>query len=125
MKHPLYVLLSQALAGYKQGIEIDDPKYTEIYRAELVRLVGLLPHSWSIDCVVFLNFKMSTPERLVFDVNYHHMNNGEGYDYWTKHKIIVTPSLRHQVALHITGVDENGIKDHLHLIFREALIRHV
>src|SRR5262245_50499002 len=63
----------------------------------------------------------STPERLVFDLGFHHMNEYGSYDGWTEHTVIVTPSLANGINLRITGRDRNDIKEYLADVFYTAL----
>lgn len=63
----------------------------------------------------------STPDRLVFNTSYHHMDEGGGYAGWTEHQVIVTPSLSSGFELRITGKDRNQIKDYLYDVFDAAL----
>jgi len=87
----------------------------------LLRLVAdYLPSGSGIDAGTTLDVDLSTAERLVFATSFHHMNEG-GYDGWTEHNVIVTPSLHHGIKLRITGRDRNEIKEYLHEIFHAAL----
>lgn len=60
--------------------------------------------------VVFSSF--STPLRLVFDVDFHHMDEHGSYDGWTSHKVIVTPTFG-GFDVRVTGSNRNQIKDYL------------
>jgi hypothetical protein len=88
---------------------------------EVKCLVNLLPHGWSIDSVVKLNINKSTPDRLVFSVNYHHMNDGEGYDFWTGHRMIVTIFPPVGFHLYIKGTNMYHIREYLRDAFSAAL----
>lgn len=63
----------------------------------------------------------SKPERLVFNVSFHHMNDVGMYDGWTHHQIIVTPSLVSGIELRITGRDRRDIKEYIAEVFYSAL----
>lgn len=63
----------------------------------------------------------STPQKLVFEGSYHHMNGGGAYDGWTDHRITVVPDLADGFRLRISGRDRNQIKEVLHEWFYEAL----
>ncbi|SRR5229473_3496264 len=79
-----------------------------------------LPRGAGIDCGTKL-LAESTPERLVFQADYHHMNDDGCYDGWTDHTVIVTPSLAHGFELKVTGRNRNGIKEYLAETFHQAL----
>lgn len=65
------------------------------------------------------------PANLYFTTAFHHMDENGGYDGWTEHRIIVSPSLQFGFNIKITGRDRNEIKDYLHEIFSHALNREV
>lgn len=81
-----------------------------------------LPSGSGIDCGTKIDLDASTPDKLVFDVQYHHMNDGGYYDGWTQHQVIVTPSLGFDFNLRITGPNRNEIKEYLHECYRTALL---
>ena len=49
------------------------------------------------------------------------MDEHGGYDGWTEHKIIVTPSLVYGFELRVTGKDRNDIKDYIAEVMHGAL----
>lgn len=54
----------------------------------------------------------STHTKLVFVVDYHHMNEGGLYDGWTTHGVTVTPTFD-SVHVRVSGRDRNQIKDYI------------
>lgn len=60
----------------------------------------------------------SNPEKLVFQADFHHMNDAGYYDGWTEHKVTVTASLS---GLHIkvSGRNKRDIKDYIGEVFAE------
>ena len=76
-----------------------------------------MPSGSGFDSGTSFNFDESTPEKLVFNTAFHHMNDGGMYDGWTEHKVIVTPSLEFGFNLRVTGKDRNGIKDYIAEMF--------
>lgn len=63
----------------------------------------------------------STPERLVFNTSFHHMNDGGYYDGWTEHQVIITPSLEMGYSMRITGRNRNDIKELIGDYFSDCL----
>lgn len=55
----------------------------------------------------------STENRLIFQCDFHHMDENGFYDGWTSHTFIVTPSLQHGYDVRVTGRDRNQIKDYI------------
>ena len=85
-------------------------------------LITLLPHGSGIDGETTINMEASTGEKLLINFSFHHMDEMGGYDGWTDHTLIVTPSLQHDITLRITGTNRNNIKEYLYEIFYQALI---
>lgn len=83
------------------------------------------PSGSGIDSGTKLDWDLSEPERLVFDVGYHHMNDGGYYDGWTEHAISVRPSLQFGFTLKISGRNRNKIKDYLHDVYYTWLTQEV
>jgi len=96
-------------------------RWTETIEKETAEL----PSGSGIDSAPKFDFDASTPEKLVFDFGYHHMNEVGYYDGWTDHRLIVTPSLQFGFHLRITGKDRNQTKDYLYEIFQSALSEEV
>lgn len=63
----------------------------------------------------------SHAERLTFQTSFHHMNENGYYDGWTKHSVIIRPSLSHGFTLRVTGRNRNDIKDYIADAFYAAL----
>lgn len=64
-----------------------------------------------------LDLDASTPEKLVFSTAFHHMDENGGYDGWTQHRVIVRPSLMHDIVLTVSGRDRNEIKEYIDQTF--------
>ncbi len=75
------------------------------------------PSGSGIDCGTKLD-DSSTPDKLVFTLSYHHMDEHGSYAGWTDHTVIVTPSLAFGFNLKITGRDRNQIKEYLHEVYQ-------
>jgi hypothetical protein len=101
------------LAGYQQC----KPDYKQPHKDAIMNMCEHLPHGSGLDCGVIFNFDESTPDKLVFMADFHHINDSGYYDGWSKHKVIITPSLQYGLSLRITGLDRNYIKDYLHELF--------
>jgi len=96
-------------------------KWTETIENETANL----PSGSGIDSAPKFDFEKSTPEKLIFDFGYHHMNDGGYYDGWTDHSLIVTPSLQFGFSIRITGKDRNQTKEYLYDVFHDALTEEV
>ena len=108
--------LSKAIAGHRQCKEGFKESYTE----KIIDCIGLLPSGSGIDNGIKFLWDESTPEKIMFFFEFHHLNENGYYDGWTGHNIIITPSLQHDFNLKITGKNKNGIKDYLHDLFSDV-----
>lgn len=84
---------------------------------------GHLPSGSGFDGGTTLDFDKSTSEKLVFRTAFHHMGEHGGYDGWTEHDVIVTPSFVSSVTIRVTGRNQNDIKDYIGEMFHDALLR--
>jgi hypothetical protein len=71
------------------------------------------PSGSGFDNGTSLDFLKSTPEKLVFNTAFHHMNENGFYAGWSNHEVIITPSLAFGFNLRVTGKDRNEIKDYI------------
>ena len=79
------------------------------------------PSGSGFDCGTKLDFEKSTPEKLIFFTEFHHMDESGMYDGWTAHEVIVKPSLAFGFTIRVTGKDRNDIKDYIAECFDGAL----
>ena len=120
-RYQVIAIALQARTNCKDASHPWFDKWTETIGRE----TGNLPSGSGIDNAPKFDFDKSTPEKLVFDFGYHHMNDGGYYDGWTDHQLIVTPSLQFGFSLRITGRDRNQTKDYLYETFQYALAEDV
>lgn len=96
-------------------------EWFEEHEARIEELVeNYMPSGSGFDCGTKIDLDKSTPEKLVFYTDFHHMNEGY-YDGWTEHRITVRPSLAFGFTLTISGRNRNEIKDYIHQAFDCAL----
>jgi hypothetical protein len=112
----------QKMASKLQAIQNCEAKHDSEWRgrheADLLDMVKEhMPRGSGCDSGTHLLMQESTPEKLVFQCDFHHMNDGGYYDGWTEHKVIITPSLGFDFNVRVTGRDRNQIKDYLAELF--------
>ncbi len=91
------------------------------HKENINQIVHLIfPSGSGFDSGTSFDFDSSKDDRLVFITDFHHMDEHGGYDGWTRHNVIVTPSLMFGFDLRITGKDRNDIKDYIHECFHVA-----
>ena len=126
----VYSRLSNLVQWYGNLIECDDQEKANTYlpqcEKEIQEIMGNhLPHGSGFDSGCKLNLDESKPERLVIDTGFHHMDEMGGYDKWTEHQVIVTPSLWRGFNLRITGRNYRDIKEYMYEMFDYALHREI
>lgn len=91
-------------------------------RSRIAGLVGNhMPSGGGVDCGTVLDLDASRPNRLVFCVQFHHMNIFGVYAGWTSHDVVLTPDLASGFNLRITGPNRNDVKDDLADLFHHCL----
>ncbi len=93
-----------------------EDKHTEV----IAQLMRSLPSGSGIDSGTEIDLDASNGEKLVFTMDFHHMNENGYYCGWTYHKVIVTPCFD-GFDVKITGRDRNGIKEYLGDTYHYAL----
>jgi len=116
METKVYKQLSSLLIALENCDKSGSNLWYEKHSQTLEGIMNTAPSGSGIDCGTKLSVD-SKPGRLVFNVEYHHMNENGMYDGWTTHKVIVTPSLAFDFDLRITGTNRNDIKDYLHQVY--------
>lgn len=110
-----YAICLAAIANCKKASNLEwQGKHEE---AIYTLLREHMPSGSGFDSGTMLDWDESTPERLVFSTSYHHMDPHGGYDGWTEHQVIVTPSLLFGVNVHVTGKNRGGIREYIAEVF--------
>ncbi len=79
-----------------------------------------LPSGSGIDAGTAIDLDASTPEKIVFTTEFHHMNENGFYDGWTAHRITVRPAFD-GIAVAVSGRNRNDIKEYLADVFSGCL----
>lgn len=109
----LYEAIARCVASQSRAIRSGNPVHLSFQRDRLAKLCrDHLPSGSGIDNGSKLSHE-STPNRLIFSADFHHMNDGGMYDGWTSHSVVITPDLGMRFNVRVTGRDRNGIKDYL------------
>jgi hypothetical protein len=90
----------------------------------LRELAQKLPHGLGFDCGTTINQDLSTDDSIVFDTEFHHMNDTGYYDGWTTHQVTVEPRFS-GINIAIKGQDKNGILDYIAEVFQDYLMQEV
>jgi len=118
---PVYQQITSALDAMRRCVESGNSEWEIRHAERLDALIGAnLPSGSGIDSGTSLETS-STVNRLVFQADYHHMDDNGMYSGWSQHQVIVTPSLLHGFHIRVTGRDRNQVKDYIAETFHHAL----
>ena len=112
MDKQIYQAIANTLGAIANCQKSGNAEWEKRHSDTLDDLWAEAPSGSGVDCGTKLD-DSSTPNRLVFNASFHHMDEHGGYDGWTEHQIIVTPDLVFGFDLRITGRNRNEIKDYL------------
>ena len=112
----LYQKIASLLKSIESCRNTGNKEWEANHAATLEDLMEEMPSGSGVDSGTKL-LDNSTPDRLVFQADFHHMDENGFYDGWTEHQIIVTPSLAYGFNVRITGRNRNEIKDYLADLF--------
>lgn len=118
MNRKLYAHIAVRLSAIENCEKSGNTEWLDKHTDAIEQLVNnLMPHGSGFDHGTTLNFDKSTPDKLVFDTAFHHMDESGMYSGWTDHTVTVTPSLQFDFNLKIGGRDRNGIKEYIYQQF--------
>ena len=131
MKIPVYKFISRKLQQIKNleaFLERSKPgdvsqiqKKIQICEEELEQCIKkYFPSGSGFDAGTKLLDK-STPEKLMFQADFHHMDDNGYYDGWTEHVVTVKPSLCFDIEISVSGRNRNGIKEYILDTFHHLL----
>lgn len=120
MKRRLYEALASLQLARRNAFEAGNHEWVAKHRDRAHALVKEhMPSGSGIDrgCTLI----GTDHNKLVFQVDFHHMDEHGGYDGWTEHTVTVWPSLAFGINIKISGPDRNQIKDYLGEVLDAAL----
>ena len=93
--------------------------YKESHEEAIEEANQMLPHGSGIDGKCEINLPSSSENKIIIDLEFHHMDEHGSYDGWTTHSITLTPSFVNGFDMKVSGVNRNDIKDYLVDTFNE------
>jgi hypothetical protein len=119
---PLYSAIAALLATIERCKSSGSREWADHHQDSLDALLKEhLPSGSGIDNGTQLVTAVCKANRLVFQCDFHHMNEHGYYDGWTHHRVIVSPSLELGAVLKVLGRNRNGIKEYLHDVFHQVM----
>lgn len=121
-KAKLYEALAMMCDARTNCHELGNTDWFETWTERAEALVKEhMPSGSGFDSGTTLDLDESSGAKLVFNTSFHHMDQHGGYDGWTEHQVIVSPSLTHGFTIRVSGRNKNEIKDHISESFGAAL----
>ena len=109
MNTKLYQELSSLIQARLNCIESHNTDWEVRHSNKIQELCeSFLPHGSGFDSGTAIDLDNSKPNRIILNTSFHHMDEMGGYDGWTDHQVIITPSLIWGFNLRITGRDRDG-----------------
>ena len=122
MKRSLAATLASLVVARQNCIESGNTEWKERHEDRILALVNNnLPSGSGVDNGTKIDLDQSTGEKLVFQADFHHMDEGGVYDGWTEHTVTVKASLAYGLNIKIGGRDRDSIKDHIYVLFSHSL----
>lgn len=125
MNKTLVVAIASTFGAMNRCKVTGNTEWEAKHSDRLHKLMLLLPKGAGFDNGTRLDWEESKPDRLVFTTSFHHMDEHGGYDGWTDHKVIVTPSFETGLDLRVTGRNRDEIKDYIGDVFGELLMKEI
>lgn len=99
-----------------KGDEVKEKTYKPVAIERIMSECEGLPYGSGLDAGVHIDMERSKPDKIVFNTEFHHLNENGYYDGWSTHSLIITPRFG-GYDLKITGKNRNGIKEYLYDTF--------
>lgn len=113
--------IAQLVLAYKNCEASGKDEWRRNHKATILSLMNDAPSGSGIDSGTKIDLDRCNPDRIVLYCDFHHMDEFGGYDGWTTHEIIITPSLAFGFNVRVTGKDRNSIKDYLSEVYNHWL----
>ncbi len=91
----LYQKLASTIAAIENCKRSGNTEWLDKHEDTLKALMDQMPSGSGFDNGTTLSDK-STCEKLIFETNFHHMEDGGGYDGWSDHTVTVTLWFHHK-----------------------------
>jgi hypothetical protein len=113
MKDKTYQAIACKLIAMENCRKSSNDVWLDKHADALDELMDNAPSGSGIDNGVKLLLEDCGRDKLVFQCDFHHMDEHGYYDGWSHHKVTVKPSLFHGITVSISGRNRNDIKEYL------------
>jgi hypothetical protein len=95
--------------------------FVDIHEKTIKDLMDKAPHGSGFDSGTKLIPEKCDSKKLVFETEFHHLNDDGYYDGWSRHIVTVHGDLLYGYDLTVSGIDRNDIKDYIAEVFSSFL----
>lgn len=121
MKHDTLIQqIARTISAIENCKKTGNKDWQEKHEVFFDNLMQYLPSGGGFDSGITLDQEKTAQEKIVFNANFHHMNQDGYYDGWTEHQVIITPSLVFGFLVKVTGRNKRDIKDYIADCFYSA-----
>lgn len=115
-----YSDLARKLNAHRNCIKMGNVEWeTKHFDSILEMVENYLPSGSGFDSGTKFLFEESNDNKLVFQADFHHMDDNGYYDGWSEHSVIIRPDLGMGIDIKITGRNRNEIKDYIRSSFAD------
>ena len=116
-KEKLYQRLSSTIGAKNRCETSNNQVWLEKHEKTIRDIMSTSPYGSGIDFgTTLLEDKCIEGKKLVFQVDFHHMDEMGMYDGWTSHTITIFPTF-YGIEIKISGRNKNEIKSYLYEVY--------
>lgn len=116
----LIQVIADTLEARRNCMQPSKSEWKAKHEDSLLRLEQQLPHGSGFDIGTRIAFDECTESKVVFDLEFHHMDTYGAYTGWSTHQVIVTPAFN-GFNVRVSGRNVHAIKEYIADIFHECL----
>ena len=120
---PLYQILSGLIGSRENCLKRGNTEWFDTFSDRIDKIQNLLPSGSGFDTGSKIDLDKSTPDKIVINTAFHHMDENGYYDHWSDHVVRVLPSLQFGFILKISNPDreDSYFLDYVHECFNYIL----
>jgi len=112
-KDKIYRALAVSIEARKNCIEKNNTEWQEKHEDNIDNTIDTAPSGSGFDNGTEIILEKCSRKQLVFSTAFHHMNENGYYTNWTEHTITIKPDLLFGFTIHVSGKNQNQIKEYI------------
>ncbi len=117
--HAFYSEIARKVNAFDNCVKLKNGYENNHFCAINEMVADYLPRGSGFDMGTKFLMDESNQNKLVFEANFHHMDENGYYNGWTEHKVIITPDLMFGFNIKVAGKNRNDIKEYIHSCFSD------